>query len=463
MLDPVLEIQHQLSPDKDDFFLTSAASKISNYYRPITLRLLQKNCRLLNLKCDDLLQRAWQKETDQECYKALQTYHARQHYLTERSLHAYLLASLRNYTKQRFWSQSGKKKYCALICPACRVNGEKNLLTSEKTLWRCSVCTEKKASVSFSLQSFYSSFALHSRSGYLCPECYNFIPRSLVKNNQVTCPFPSCCFSGPILTLNRTTHPVTIRFHDTISFDMGNDKQPIFIDHNSSLSEAHVLLQDSSKKELNLLREVIFSAMDFTERQNLPATKLQKTLFYRAFWDLTQESPEEMIAYLVHNKTSFDFPLQSRIFQKFLFHLENFLPYSCVIGNGQKKEIVSLFDEHLSLFDGESSFCGIVQKDHSVPNLTSEHYLSDNLKDYGSYFLGKIVELKDANGLDLLPEMENNSFVKIQLSQNVSPGTKIFVRHYRLIPHYTMGILIYLQKIRKHLGEVLARKKKNWR
>jgi hypothetical protein len=471
VFESIFEIQKQLSPDNDDFFFSRAIQKICETYRPITYRLLQKNCRLLNLKCDDLLARSWQEETKQELQKALQTYSSHQHYISDRNLHAYLLASLRNFTKQRFWSQSGKQKYCVLICPACRLENQKNILVQENQLWRCIFCTEKSKSISLAQKSFHSTFALHSRIGFLCPECQNFIPRSVEKNGLLICPYPNCCFSGSTKSLLRTTHPVMIRFRDkTLSIEIGNtvknkneSRNDFFLkDPNSSLSEDSFLLKDISQKEFQLLKDAIQSSMSFTERQNLPATKVQKTLFYRAFWDVTQEHPEEMISYLVHNKTNFDFSLQATIFQKFLKHLEDFLPYSFVTSN-RKQEIFSLFDSQLGLFDDESSFQAIVQKDFSLPNLTSEHYLSENLKDYGQYFLGKIMELKDENGNNLLSEMKSYSFVKIQFSENIPPGTKVFVRHYRLIPHYTMGILIHLQKIRKHLGEVLARKKKNWR
>lgn len=472
MSDIVLQIQKQLNISSDQNFLLTAGEKIAEDYRPIILRLLNKNCRLLSIKCDELLIRSWQEETSQELKKALQSYHAHQHYSSERSLHAYLLASLRNFTKQRFWSQSGKKKYCVFICPACRfLEGQKNPLIFENRLWRCKVCCQKPKT-SIGLNNLYSAFALHSSAGFLCPDCNNFIPRNLEKNGYLSCPFPDCCFSGSVAFLSRTTHPVMVMFradNQSIDYEKGKENKnnsasdKILLDINSSFSEDSFLLKDISEKEFSLLQETIQSAMCFTERQNLPATKAQKILFYRAFWDLTEEHPEEMISYLLHNKTNFDFPLQARIFQKFLTHLENFLPYSFANSKGEKIEIDSLFNPKLLLFEGESSFSGFVQKDHSLQNLTSERYLSQNLKDYGPYFLGKIVELKTEDGRNLLPMMRNNSFARIQFSDLVAPGTKVFVRHYRLIPHYTMGILIHLQKIRKHLGEVLARKKKNWK
>lgn len=471
VFDSIFEIQKNLSIQNDYFFLNSAVKKIFETYLPVILRLLHKNCRLLNLKCDDLLTRSWIEETNQELEKAFRSYHAQQHYLSNRNLHFYLLTALSNFTKQKFWSQSGKQKYFALICPACRLENEKNLLVAEDRLWRCHSCTEKiNSSLSLPEKNFHLVFSLHSKSGFLCPDCCNFIPSSVEKNGILICPFPKCCFSGSSKKTLRTTHPVTIRFRDShFSIDNGPGdsrkevgQEKYLKDPESSLSEDSVLLKDISEKEFKLLQETIRTAMSFNERQALPATKVQKTLFYRAFWDLTEKYPEEMVSYLVHNKTSFDFGLQAKIFQIFLFHLENFLPYSFVSSTG-KTEICSLFDSRLGLFDGESNFTAIVQSDYSIPNLTSEHYFSQNLKDYGPYFLGKIVELKNEAGQDLLPEMQGNSFVKIELTKKVLPGTKVFVRHYRLVPHYTMGILIHLQKIRKHLGEILARKKKNWK
>ena len=476
MIDSIFEIQKQLSPDNSEIFLSATAHKISEIYRPITFRLLQKNCRLLNLKLDDLLCRSWQSETDQEIEKIFRTYHNHQHYLYDRNLHTYLLASLRNFTKQHFWSQSGKQKYFALICPACRLENKKNILEREDQLWRCHSCTKNIDANKLAQKALHSAFALHSRIGFLCPECQNFIPRSLEKNGQLICPFPNCCFAGQSKLLLRTTHPMTTLLRSIYSYNISlssNDEtkkaeksllktSSSLLDINSSFSEDSFFLKDITQKEFELLKNTIQSAMSFVERQNLPTTKVQKILFYQAFWNLTQEYPEEMISYLVHNNTKSDFPLQARIFQKFLEYLENFLPYSFSTSAG-KQEIYSLFDSRLGLFEGESSFQAIVQQDHSIQNLTSERYLSQNLKDYGPYFLGKIVELKDENGKNLLPEIKNYSFVKIQLSNNVLPGTNVFVRHYRLVPHYTMGVLIHLQKIRKHLGEILAKKKKNWK
>jgi hypothetical protein len=165
-----------------------------------------------------------------------------------------------------------------------------------------------------------------------------------------------------------------------------------------------------------------------------------------------------MVSYLVHRKQSADFPIQAKIFQEYVRLMQNALPCTIIRGN-KEYEIVSLMDPNISLFEGISVFDAAVRSDHTIPNNTVETYTGGRkFKDYGPCFIGLVIDVidrrtKDAEseGKSIRDKVTDYSFVQIKVSDDVSPGTPVTVKHYRMASHYEMGSLVYLQRIRKRL------------
>jgi hypothetical protein len=56
-----------------------------------------------------------------------------------------------------------------------------------------------------------------------------------------------------------------------------------------------------------------------------------------------------------------------------------------------------------------------------------------------------------SNNTSMMDMVDNYSFVQIKMKESIEIGTHVRVKHFRIIPHYEMGGLVYLQRIRKKI------------
>ena len=166
--------------------------------------------------------------------------------------------------------------------------------------------------------------------------------------------------------------------------------------------------------------------------------------------NMLDKYPAEMFSYLVHLKQQPDIPLHSKIFQEYVSLVENHMPFS-IIRKNEKISICSLLDKNLRLFEGISKYSAVVRPDGSIPNLTEEKYIGGrNFKDYGRCFIGKVIDIveKDTNK-SLKGAVASYSFSKIDTS--IPASTHVDVTHFRILPHYEIGSLVILQKVRSNI------------
>jgi uncharacterized protein YaaR (DUF327 family) len=395
---------------------------------------------------------------------------------TKYSLNTYLLSTIKNFAKEKQWLNECAAKSSVLICPACKLSNNKSFLFPENGSWRCSVCSESRDQILKTLKSdnqldektksrmqaryrLYNVFSLHSRKGFKCPDCNGFIPESSVGKYGATCPYENCSFSGNV-KLEIARHPASITTKKNLSLLattynlLGTSKMSIQdrISDNSQMADTSLLVNDSYNKEYKILQDVISNQIDSINRLGTENTRIKKLLMYKAYKNMIEQYPEEMMAYLVHLKNNHDFPIQSKIFQEYVCLIENYLPFS-INKNGKNIDICSLTDPNLALFLGRSEYKAIIDNSFVIPNNTTEVYVGKRkFKNYGPCFIGRLIDVIDeTTNLSILGHVKEYNFVQINLDNLIKPNTPVIVSHFRIPSHYEMGSLVFLQRIRRQI------------
>jgi hypothetical protein len=191
------------------------------------------------------------------------------------------------------------------------------------------------------------------------------------------------------------------------------------------------------------MNNVPYSSSDFTIKQ--------KQLVYQTFQQLLDEFPADMVGYLLNQSRSGGF--QNKLYQRYVSLLESAMPFY-VIKGGKEHKVVSLLDKNLSIFDGISVFETVVNEKSEIKNKTKEFYIGSRKGAYAKpYFIGKLLSVIDIDSkASLMSSVKEYGFFKISL-EGVAPGTKVAVTHLRVPPHYGMGAMTYVNRIRKKIVE----------
>lgn len=454
---------------------------LENWVLPSVMLAYERKLRYLAYKVygthnevPDLAIAAFRESAKEELRTALSTFlFKKEHWRDGRDLDPYLRLCLNRLAQRRSWEANSIKVKSAPVCSLCREGGRKEILRAEDGMLRCNNCTEiserildeiKASTADTYLQCKYnahSKFALHSKKGYRCPDCSKFIPESLTHNDIVTCPYDDCIFSGAEADVDACTHP-TVTFSDRSAQSIG--KLPTRSSHNDSKNKYVTALTESISAdayydvksqfdtELKVLTTVICEQLDRIKRTNSKSTSTQKLLMYKAYQKMLDQYPIEMVAYLVHRDQKSDFPIQARIFQTYAKLVEDFMPFT-IMKRGEEIDIVDLTSPDLALFNGISEFDAEIRKNHTIPNKTKEEYIGGrSYKNYGPCFFGKIIDVMDINtGESLKDRIVEYSFSQIKMDDSVDIGTPVRVTHYRILSHYEMDSLVFLQRTRRDI------------
>lgn len=456
--------------------------KLLDHYSSKINSLANRTYGVSLVRTDDgpsVAQLAFRERAKSELRNALYTFIFKsEHWKTGRDVNTYLLTSLNRLSDRVRWDLESVKKINALVCPACKFLHKREFLTPFGNFWKCGECTGEQdraergikqlksegntGSVLIKLEArlnLFKSFSIHSRRGYRCPDCERFIPESCNGPHGISCPYPDCMFFGEVAELEKMAHPVGLTQRNNLSLQTSIDNDNKDGASIQDMFAAEVVdpdvqmeVNENFRNEYKLLTDVINQQLSAVKRNNASGTMLQKVLMYEAYINMLNKFPEDMVSYLVHRKQNADFPIQAKIFQEYVRLMQNALP--CTITRGNKEyEIVSLMDPNISLFEGISVFDAIVRSDQTIPNNTTETYTGGRkFKDYGPCFIGMVIDVVDRrNGKSIRNEVVDYSFVQIKVGENISPGTPVTVKHYRMASHYEMGSLVYLQRIRKKI------------
>lgn len=197
---------------------------------------------------------------------------------------------------------------------------------------------------------------------------------------------------------------------------------------------------------MNLL-DIIISQRDSSIYSSIDYTHKQKYSIYQAFINVYNKHPQEMENYLLNNSRSGGF--QCKIFQEFISILESNIPYSFK-SNSKFYKVESLLDCNLNLFDGISEFEGVINDRLTIKNNTQELYISGNTGAITEkFYIGKLLSIFDLNKKSFMKHVTKYSFSKIVM-KDIKPQT-VIVTHLRTWPHYQMGGMAHLNRIRKKI------------
>jgi hypothetical protein len=256
---------------------------------------------------------------------------------------------------------------------------------------------------------------------------------SFVRNKHEPAHIKQYLFATAKNTINRLNND------DDMSQYMNNIENHI---NDKSLITQPAFIQNDIKSYYDILINVIDTQMSMLEYSCTSSTIKIKQCMYAAFKDIAAQYPEDIISYLIFlNKNR----LQSKIFQRFIYILEQELPFNIKKSN-RTLEIKSLLDPNLHIFSGISEFATTVYNNNIV-NMTSEIYRSS----CGDkpYYIGKLLDI-DCNRKSLLSDIKEYGFSSITMN-NTPNNVLVIVKHLRIPPHYQMGGLAYLNKIRRSI------------
>lgn len=412
---------------------------------------------------------AFKEQVSDTLYKGLYTFIFKsKHWKSGRNIGPYLITCLSKLADNLKSDIDFVKKTSIPICPACKMLGDREYLVYEGKLLRCPTCTKEsdrleelnnKSSNDEFIYRLRKVFSLHSRKGYHCPGCDQFIPESLLKtdnNIRVSCPYDNCSWFGVISDLEPMAHPLGVSAGSTVSLNSkivsGSSSVRNQIEFQDKLDSKDInpdiKIEQIEKyhREFEIAKSVISSQKARYLKQPITHV-LKKYAMYQAFDILLEQDPAGMIGYLIHGKSIGERPIQSLIFQTYIELIENRLPFEILNDNKEIVEVFSLLDSGLNLFLGTSEYTSYVRDSGFVSNNTHEIFVG--AKCNGPCFIGLLCDITDTDGNSLLSEVDYYTFSNIKMKNTIPQNTEVNVIHFRIPPHYEMYSLVNLQRTRK--------------
>jgi hypothetical protein len=383
----------------------------------------------------------------------------------------YLVACVRSTADKL--SNNDKTKSNVHVCPGCRSLDRYSILEQRAKNFVCRSCEDDSLKEEDPVRkSFFTAFSLQEKKGLRCPDCSRFIPNQN-DGDYVSCPYMDCGFSGEREELEEMRRPVGKGTLEVAILDA-----PIKSGHDSGGSSvsmkdtgfrgtnggsatisgastsSDLAVQQTIQANYETLMGVIDSQMSSLHYHSNQSTLLHKKNMYEAFKIIIAKYPEEMISYLVY--TTRGAGIQHKIFQEYVQLMEASLPFSFV-KNGKSFTITSLLDPELCIFDGVSEYSTIVTSKHEAINETKERYVGGRKGFYDKpFYIGKLLDVFDsATGDSLMANVTEYSFFRINFDKTVKPGTVIDISHCRIPPHYQMGSLVHLNRIRRKIVDTV--------
>ena len=423
---------------------------------------------------------AFKKNAETEIKKAVITFYKNKYNESNRNIISYLGKVIKyaalNIKYKTF--KSNKRKIPK--CPACKIIGYDIFLHEiENNLYECTSCETRLNEIKNSNLSvlqkearikFLSAFKIHSKHGVRCPDCRRFVPSSISDlEGNICCPYIDCFCFFKESDAKIIAHPVKIIQRNDLSMDgtvIRSSKHQDFINllpqiSNSVHLSSKVYSQDKEiqakedyKYRLLIIKKCIIDYKNYIIKNSSTCTCTQMQLMCDAYMNVLNNSDyqAEMISYLFNNKGSGSNSLQSKIFQEYANIIMDYLPFQIKRRN-KLVDICNLCDPNLALFEQISQYSTNIE-DGVINNETKELYSgSRGGKFYGKYYIGMIIDVV-CEGKSIKHLIRDYSFHNIVLSTNEFDGKKVDVTHYSILPHYEIGSLVYLRKVKT---ELLAR------
>jgi ribosomal protein L37AE/L43A len=367
-------------------------------------------------------------------------------------LDSYLFYIVNDYAKRKASTQEKKKP--EYICPGCLFLGQESYVRYHNYVFKCHNCSEQlKKESDAKKAALFRAFARHSKRGYHCLDCDRFIPNPLDESTEIFCPYLDCCFVGSCDDLKKMHHPSILGSPDKLILDSSNRESGTTIKDTIASStpdpQSQLEIKETLRGQVDLLRGIIESQKNSVYYSGSNFTSKHKELTYQAFHNLLHRYPTEMVDYLLHHSRSGGF--QHKVFQEYISLLEDQLPFTYKKGKTIYR-VESLLDPNLGLFNGISTFEAIVNDKLAVKNGTKEFYIGGRKGTIAKpYYIGKLLNVVDKkNKKSLLDQVSEYTFSLLRM-QDIDPGTEVVVKHLRIPPHYQMGGMVYVNRIRKKI------------
>lgn len=361
-------------------------------------------------------------------------------------LHSYLFYATNSFYKKKAVLVSDSKKKINYLCPGCLYLGKNTHIALTFTYFKCDRCKESlDTTLDAKELAFFKAFTKHNKIGYHCQDCQRFIPHPFSNLTTVVCPYYDCSFVGSWSSLKRMHHPSS-QGKDEVLIPKPSNNLEIFDD-----IQVHNKLNESWHDKFMLLRDVIENQKNTIVYSSADFTVVHKTLVYQAFDNLIEKYPEDMVGYLLESTRSGGF--QHKVFQEYIRLLEMALPFSFKKGKVNYR-IDNLLDENLNLFSGISVFEGLVNEKLEIKNGTEEFYIGGRKAAYTKpYYIGKLLSvLEKGTNCNLMNFVKEYSFSKIKMD-SIRPGASVIVSHLMVPPHYQMGGMVHINRVRKKIIE----------
>lgn len=329
-----------------------------------------------------------------------------------------------------------EKRRTQYLCPGCLFLGKKNEAILTHGTLKCPICQSELTSTNDPKRlAFFATFSHHNKKGFRCQDCSRFIPYPMDDTSTIVCAYFDCCFVGDLRSLVRMHHPsrqVKVKLPDIVPEDeITQSIEPV--------------------SQVKKLSNVIKSLKNGIPYNNYDSTAKQKMLTYQAFANVLERYPDKMLDYLLNESRSGGF--QHKVFQEYVKLLEEAMPFQFK-KNKTFHKVQSLLDDSLNLFDGVSVFDAIVSEKMIVKNGTHEFYIGGRKSAISRpYYIGKLLDVMDKKTkTSVIDRVKEYSFSVIKMS-DIQPGTEVTVTHLRVPPHYQMGGMVYVNRIRKKIIE----------
>lgn len=351
-------------------------------------------------------------------------------------------------------SSTNQKKKSEYICPGCLFLGMATLVSFDKT-FQCDECHDQlKRATDPKKIFFYKTFAIHNKRGYRCPDCNRYIPHPLENVSTLSCPYFDCAYVGNYQSLRVMHHTTSQTNPEKLVLDVTQDgtrffKDNLVSDNPSALTSLE--MKEELQRRMEVIQEVIDSQISHVSYTGSDFTIKHKQCVYQSFSLLLNRQPEEMVSYLLDGSRSGGF--QHKVFQEYIKLLEESMPFFIKKGN-KRHRIDNLLNEHLCIFSGISVFDGTITDRLDIKNGTTEYYIGGRKGAYTEpYFIGKLLNVLQTETKEpLIHLVKEYSFSRIKF-RDIDPGTPVTITHLRIPPHYQMGGMVYVNRVRKKIVE----------
>jgi hypothetical protein len=342
------------------------------------------------------------------------------------------------------------------ICPGCVFLGKDYAVLFLNKVLYCDECEAELKSNSQDPKKvhFFRAFYRHNKNGYRCPDCERFIPHPIDNAYIVSCPYTDCLFSGQVSDLSKMHHPSSKSNPEKLILDVAHEGFSLKDNIQSNEVDVHTQMElaENLQSKVDTIKEIIETQSNNAAYSSSNSTVRHKQAVYQAFANLLERFSEEMVGYVL-NSTGSHMGFQHKIFQEYISILEASLPF-VVFKNRKLVKIDNIMDSNLGIFDEISIFDGIVNEKMAIKNETKDFYIGGRKGTYAKpYYIGKLLNVIERDSKKpLLANVREYTFSKIHM-RDVKPGTMVTVTHLRVPPHYQMGGMTYVNRIRKKIVE----------